>query len=81
MAEKIRIFKPRKLPEIKRGRAQKYPFSELAVGQAFQASASYQTLYSCLRHWYRTKCPQGRDSCPQFRIARVEGGCVVLRTE
>lgn len=85
MAEKIRIFRPRKpISARPRGRSQKYPFGDLAVGQAFQADASYQTLYSCLRHWYSHKCPGHRDpdeKCPRFRIAKIEGGCVVMRTE
>jgi len=54
----------------RRGRRRKYPLDRMAVGEFFEAEATYQAVWSSIRH-FRSLCRK-KLGCPQFQIDRNE---------
>lgn len=68
----IEIFRANSSPVSRGpGRPQRYPFDRMAVGDAFEAEASYHSVYSSIRY-YRDKVCNGKK-CPEFKITKHDG--------
>lgn len=69
---KITVKKGNKPAPPHRGRRRKYPLDRMEIGEYFDVAASYQAVWSSIRH-FRKKCVK-KAGCPKFQIDTLDSG-------